>query len=123
MVYPFVHEVPFVTVATPGMDPHQSAVLGNVLSPSYVPEILFIPNSFKMSVWERFKNTVCLLASGFMWRHWTVVPLVQNEVCFFIYSLYSTLNNLCLLELCSFVGTARCNTPEYTLNGKSFIVQ
>ncbi|KAG0710470.1 UDP-glucuronosyltransferase 2B14 [Chionoecetes opilio] len=78
--YPFVHEVPFITVATPGLDPHQSAVLGNVLSPSYVPDMMFLPTSFPMSAWNRFKNVLCLLASGVTWRHWDVVPLVQGEI-------------------------------------------
>ncbi|XP_063840618.1 UDP-glycosyltransferase UGT5-like isoform X2 [Scylla paramamosain] len=80
MVYPFVHEVPFITVATPGIDPHQSAILGNVLSPSYVPEIMFVPRSFPMSAWDRFKSILWLLASGFTWRHWNIVPLVQKEI-------------------------------------------
>ncbi|ROT73743.1 UDP-glucuronosyltransferase [Penaeus vannamei] len=35
VAYPFAHEMPFITIATPGMDYRQSAVLGNVLNPSY----------------------------------------------------------------------------------------
>ncbi|MPC30604.1 UDP-glycosyltransferase UGT5-like [Portunus trituberculatus] len=80
MVYPFVHEVPFITIATPGIDPHQSAILGNILSPSYVPEIMFVPRSFPMSAYDRFKSILWLLVSGFTWRHWDVVPLIQKEI-------------------------------------------
>ncbi|XP_063840010.1 UDP-glycosyltransferase UGT5-like [Scylla paramamosain] len=49
-VYPFLHEVPFITVAAPGMDHRQSAVLGNVLNPSYAPHLIgSFP--FPLSLW------------------------------------------------------------------------
>ncbi|XP_050695149.1 UDP-glycosyltransferase UGT5-like [Eriocheir sinensis] len=79
LAYPFVHEVPFITVATPGMDPRQSAVLGNVLNPAYVPNIVAaLP--LPMSMWQRLKNTVMHVVVSFYWRNWAVVPLVQMEI-------------------------------------------
>ncbi|XP_050693301.1 UDP-glycosyltransferase UGT5-like [Eriocheir sinensis] len=80
MTYPFVHEVPFITIVTPGLDPEHSSILGNVLMPSFVPEIQFVPRSFQMSVWERFENTVWRIAFSFIWRQWRVMPLVQEEI-------------------------------------------
>ncbi|TOF71959.1 hypothetical protein CGJ15_27720, partial [Vibrio parahaemolyticus] len=35
VVYPFLHEVPFITLSPSGMEPRQSSVLGNVLNPAY----------------------------------------------------------------------------------------
>ncbi|XP_042233281.1 UDP-glycosyltransferase UGT5-like [Homarus americanus] len=78
MVYPFVHEVPFISVATPGMDPRQSAVLGNVLNPACDSTYLidFIPSS----AWHRFLNTIKLIGHSVYWRHWAIVPLIQKEI-------------------------------------------
>ncbi|XP_050692924.1 UDP-glycosyltransferase UGT5-like [Eriocheir sinensis] len=78
LAYPFVHEVPFITVATPGMDPRQSAVLGNVLSPSYVPNLV-VRTPFPMSIWQRMKNTamhIYFLSTGGIGCN----SLVQKEI-------------------------------------------
>ncbi|XP_050693307.1 UDP-glycosyltransferase UGT5-like [Eriocheir sinensis] len=77
--YPFVHEVPFIMVAPPGMDSRQSAVLGNVLNPSYVPNLL-ISYPFPMSMWQRIKNIAMHIYLPFYWRSWAIVPLVQKEI-------------------------------------------
>ncbi|MPC13515.1 hypothetical protein E2C01_006252 [Portunus trituberculatus] len=79
MAYPFVHEVPFITVATPGMDARQSAVLGNVLSPSYVPN-LWKGYPLPLSLRHRLENTAWHLFISFYWRWWAVVPRIQEEV-------------------------------------------
>ncbi|XP_064112827.1 UDP-glycosyltransferase UGT5-like isoform X2 [Macrobrachium nipponense] len=76
--YPFVHEMPFITIATPGMDPRQSAVLGNLLSPAYMPSFLYEPN-FE-HVFGRLVNTVFSIGVPFYWRVWEVIPAVQKEV-------------------------------------------
>ncbi|XP_045123980.1 uncharacterized protein LOC123511938 isoform X2 [Portunus trituberculatus] len=79
IAYPFVHELPFITVATPGMDPRQSAVLGNILNPSYVPNLLgSYPHP--LSLLQRIKNTFMHIVIPFFWRHWAVVPLIQKEI-------------------------------------------
>lgn len=91
MTYPFVHEVPFITVATTGLDPEHSDVLGNILMPSYVPEIKFIPHSFQMSFWERLENAVQRIIFSVNWKQWSVVPLVQKEVQRNIFCFYASL--------------------------------
>nr|XP_045604546.1 UDP-glycosyltransferase UGT5-like [Procambarus clarkii] len=79
VAYPFVHEIPFITLATPGMDPRQSAVLGNVLNPAYVPN--HISNyTLPMSAWNRFHNTLIHIGTSLYWRNWAVVPLIQKEI-------------------------------------------
>ncbi|KAG0730425.1 2-hydroxyacylsphingosine 1-beta-galactosyltransferase [Chionoecetes opilio] len=79
IAYPFVHEVPFITVATPGMDHRQSAVYGNVLNPSYAPNFM-VTFPLPMSLWHRLKNTFMHLYIPFFWRTWAVVPAVQKEI-------------------------------------------
>ncbi|XP_066941903.1 UDP-glycosyltransferase UGT5-like [Macrobrachium rosenbergii] len=76
--YPFVHEMPFITIAANGMDPRQSAVLGNLLSPAYMPSFLYEPNL--EDVFGRLANTVFSIVVPFYWRHWEVIPAVQKEV-------------------------------------------
>ena len=78
IVYPFAHEVPFITVATMGIDPRQSAVVGNFLNPSYVPNLFFI-YPLPMSLWYRLKNTAVHFWMSFYWRTWALPP-VQEEV-------------------------------------------
>ncbi|XP_027223444.2 UDP-glycosyltransferase UGT5 [Penaeus vannamei] len=79
VAYPFAHEMPFITIATPGMDYRQSAVLGNVLNPSYAPNIM---QSFPapMSMLHRFINTIQHIMFAVNWRHWSIVPPVQKEI-------------------------------------------
>lgn len=79
IVYPFVHEVPFITVSTLMNDQRHSAVLGNVLNPSYASS-LQMGYAFPMSVWKRFKNAFFHLWLAFYWRKWAVVPRIQEEV-------------------------------------------
>ncbi|XP_045118266.1 UDP-glycosyltransferase UGT5-like isoform X2 [Portunus trituberculatus] len=79
IVYPFLHELPFITVAVPGIDTRHSAVLGNVLNPSYVPN-LWTSYPFPMSLWQRLKNTALHIWISFYWRHWGVVPRIQKEI-------------------------------------------
>ncbi|KAK8744542.1 hypothetical protein OTU49_000857, partial [Cherax quadricarinatus] len=78
VAYPFLHEVPFITLATPGMDPRQSAILGNVLNPAYVPMHFDFPKP--MSVWHRLLNFLDHSVMSFYWRKWAIVPLIQKEI-------------------------------------------
>ncbi|KAK8724699.1 hypothetical protein OTU49_011229, partial [Cherax quadricarinatus] len=79
VAYPFLYEVPFITLATPGMDPRHSAVLGNVLNPAYVSNPLYdFPKP--MSMWHRLCNTLILIGMVLYWRNWAIVPLIQKEI-------------------------------------------
>ncbi|XP_053653649.2 UDP-glycosyltransferase UGT5 [Cherax quadricarinatus] len=78
LAYPFVHEIPFISLATPGMDPRQSAVLGNVLNPSYVSVMHDLPKP--TNTWERLRNVVYSIGMAWLWRNWNIVPLVQREI-------------------------------------------
>lgn len=76
VVYPFLHEMPFITFSTSGIDPQQSATLGNVLNPALDTEPLLQP----LDALKRFQRT---LADGLrLWyrKYWTVVPAVQKEI-------------------------------------------
>lgn len=76
VVYPFLHEMPFITFSTFGIDPQQSATLGNVLNPALDTEPLLQP----LDALKRFQRT---LADGLrLWyrKYWTVVPAVQKEI-------------------------------------------
>nr|XP_053653618.1 UDP-glycosyltransferase UGT5-like isoform X3 [Cherax quadricarinatus] len=79
VVYPFLHEIPFITLSTSGMEARQSSVLGNVLNPAYVPNFLEdYPRP--MSLWHRLYNTFVHIGFPLYWRKWSVVPLIQKEV-------------------------------------------
>ncbi|XP_068216692.1 uncharacterized protein [Palaemon carinicauda] len=77
-VYPFAHEMPFITVATPGMDVRQSAVLGNPLSPAYVPG--FHGAKDLDCLFGRLKNFFGHVFMAFYWRIWSLVPRIQEEI-------------------------------------------
>ncbi|XP_069190590.1 UDP-glycosyltransferase UGT5 [Procambarus clarkii] len=78
VVYPFVHEVPFIFLSPPGMDPRQSAVLGNVLNPAYVPNFAYFSKS--RSFWHRFRDLMLNIGFAVYWRILVVIPLVQKEI-------------------------------------------
>ncbi|XP_069945344.1 UDP-glycosyltransferase UGT5-like isoform X2 [Cherax quadricarinatus] len=79
VAYPFLHEATFIMVSTPGIDYRQSAVLGNVFHPGYVPNFSSdFPRPY--SIWSRFHNTLVQIGFAFYWRKWTVIPLVQKEI-------------------------------------------
>ncbi|XP_066941843.1 UDP-glycosyltransferase UGT5-like [Macrobrachium rosenbergii] len=77
-MYPFVHEMPFITITTPGMDPRQSAALGNVPSPAYVPTLFYEANC--EHVLGRLANAIAGIVKPFYWRNWEVIPAVQKEI-------------------------------------------
>ncbi|XP_042887613.1 UDP-glycosyltransferase UGT5-like [Penaeus japonicus] len=79
VVYPFAHEMPFITIATPGMDSRQSAVLGNVLNPAYAPSLMK-SYPLPMGMLHRFLNAVEHIMSAVNWRHLDVLPPVQKEI-------------------------------------------
>nr|XP_045586570.1 UDP-glucosyltransferase 2-like [Procambarus clarkii] len=77
--YPFLHEVPFIILSTPGVEHHHSAVMGNVLNPAYAPgPIVTFP--LPMNAWYRFLNTLIHAGVPIYWRTWAVVPLIQKEI-------------------------------------------
>ncbi|XP_069959583.1 UDP-glycosyltransferase UGT5 [Cherax quadricarinatus] len=79
VAYPFLHEVPFITVSTSGMESRMSSVLGNVPNPAYVPHFLQDPPR-PFSIWHRFYNTVLHIRFALYWRKWTIMPLIQKEI-------------------------------------------
>nr|XP_053635835.1 UDP-glycosyltransferase UGT5-like isoform X1 [Cherax quadricarinatus] len=79
VVYPFLHEATFIMVTTPGIDYRQSAVLGNVLHPGYIPNHMDdFPRPY--SIWNRIYNTIYQIGFSIYWRNWAVLPLVQKEI-------------------------------------------
>ncbi|XP_045599230.1 UDP-glycosyltransferase UGT5 [Procambarus clarkii] len=79
VAYPFVHEAAFVMVTTPALDYRQSAVLGNVLSPAYVPNhMMDYPHPY--SFWHRFHNMMIQIGIAIYWRNWAIVPPIQKEI-------------------------------------------
>ncbi|XP_069959609.1 UDP-glycosyltransferase UGT5-like isoform X1 [Cherax quadricarinatus] len=79
VVYPFLHQAPFIMVSTPGTDYRQSAVLGNVMNPAYVPS-QSLDFSRPYSIWHRFLNTLIHIAFAVYWRNWNIVPQLQKEI-------------------------------------------
>lgn len=79
MALPFVHEMPFITIATPGVDPMQSAIYGNVFNPSYFPAMVQ-PVKPPMTLYQRFINLVMHIGIPLFYNHWIVVPKVQKEI-------------------------------------------
>ncbi|XP_069950945.1 UDP-glycosyltransferase UGT5 [Cherax quadricarinatus] len=77
--YPFAVGMPFITLATAGVDPHQSAIMGNVLNPAYVPNAFFnYPRPY--SLFDRLHNLYTILHEGGYWRVWGMMPKIQREV-------------------------------------------
>nr|XP_053643307.1 UDP-glycosyltransferase UGT5-like [Cherax quadricarinatus] len=76
--YPFAVGMPFITLATAGVDPHQSAIMGNVLNPAYVPNAFFnYPRPY--SLFDRLHNLYTILHEGGYWRVWGMMPKIQRE--------------------------------------------
>ncbi|XP_076042881.1 UDP-glycosyltransferase UGT5-like isoform X2 [Oratosquilla oratoria] len=79
VVYPFVHEMPFIVVCGIGMEPMHSAVMGNVLNPAYTPSMQYLRNH-PMSLIQRAVNIFRSIQFGFIYKHWETVPVVQKEI-------------------------------------------
>lgn len=76
VVYPFLHEMPFISFSTAGIDSQQSATLGNVLNPSFEIEPLLRP----LDALKRFQSTFAHCFRLWYRKYWTVVPAVQKEI-------------------------------------------
>ncbi|XP_063587628.1 UDP-glycosyltransferase UGT5-like [Penaeus indicus] len=76
VVYPFLHEVPFIFLSTAGLDSQQSATLGNVLNPAFEIEPLLQP----LDALKRFQSTFAHCFRLWYRKYWTVVPAVQREI-------------------------------------------
>nr|XP_053653619.1 UDP-glycosyltransferase UGT5-like isoform X1 [Cherax quadricarinatus] len=79
VAYPFLHEVPFITVSTSGMEPRISSVLGNIPNPAYVPHS-WLGHKAPLSIWHRFYNTVVHIKSALYWWKWTILPPIQEAI-------------------------------------------
>nr|XP_027223434.1 UDP-glucuronosyltransferase 2B14-like [Penaeus vannamei] len=79
MIYPFVHERTYMTIAAFGMDACHSAVLGNVQNPAYVSGMLEEYPS-PLGLKHRFLNLMQHILMPFYLRHWSLVPKIQKEI-------------------------------------------
>ncbi|XP_076042878.1 UDP-glucosyltransferase 2-like isoform X2 [Oratosquilla oratoria] len=79
VVYPFVHEMPFIVLCGTGMEQMHSAVMGNVLNPAYTPSMQYMWNH-PMSLIQRAVNIFGSIQFGFIYKHWSPVPVVQPEI-------------------------------------------
>ncbi|XP_069996425.1 UDP-glycosyltransferase UGT5 [Penaeus vannamei] len=77
MIYPFVHERTYMTIAAFGMDACHSAVLGNVQNPAYVSGMLEEYPS-PLGLKHRFLNLMQHILMPFYLRHWSLVPKIQQ---------------------------------------------
>ena len=78
IIYPFTHNQSFITIATPGLDPYHSAVMGNLLNPAYVSSLTeSYPHPF--SFVDKIKNIVENIMVPFIWLHYINKP-AENEV-------------------------------------------
>ncbi|XP_053634292.1 UDP-glycosyltransferase UGT5 [Cherax quadricarinatus] len=79
LAYPFVYEMPFITVATPGMDPTQSAIMGNVLNPAFTPTLMGSIFT-QWNVYDRLLNLLAHIHYPFIYYYWTYLPALQKEI-------------------------------------------
>ncbi|CAL4070509.1 unnamed protein product [Meganyctiphanes norvegica] len=79
VVYPFVEDMPFIFISTIGMDPRQSAYMGNPLPTSYAGNMVhdWIP---PLTITQRMYNTFQQISYAFIWRHWQMVPLIEEKL-------------------------------------------
>ncbi|XP_068217352.1 UDP-glycosyltransferase UGT5-like [Palaemon carinicauda] len=77
-MYPFAEDLPFITISTVGHDYQQSAVMGNVMNPAYVPtELWDFARPWKIH--DKVFNILAHFFNALVWRYW-VVPAIQEEV-------------------------------------------
>ncbi|XP_068220379.1 UDP-glycosyltransferase UGT5-like [Palaemon carinicauda] len=78
MMFPFAHETPLAMLVASGMDPIQSAIMGNVINPSYVPnrEVMLLQ---PMGFWQRMINVAMHFMAGFI-KHYVILPKIQAEI-------------------------------------------
>ncbi|XP_042221656.1 UDP-glycosyltransferase UGT5-like [Homarus americanus] len=79
MIYPFVHEVPFIMVSTRDIDPLFSAVLGNFLHPIYLANAMF-ERHFLIPSWGLLMDMIAQVGYSYMHRNWVTVPAIQKEI-------------------------------------------
>nr|XP_045606496.1 UDP-glycosyltransferase UGT5-like [Procambarus clarkii] len=86
MAYPFAEGMPFITLATAGNEPRQSAVMGNVLNPACdANEYFDYPRPY--SLLHRLHNLYITLTTAGYWRVWGMMPKIQREVSKFFPNL------------------------------------
>ncbi|XP_069950947.1 UDP-glycosyltransferase UGT5 isoform X2 [Cherax quadricarinatus] len=79
IAYPFAVGMPLITLAVGGVEPRHSAIMGNVLNPSYVSNEYFdYPRPYSLS--DRLHNLYILLSVAGYWRVWGMMPKIQKEV-------------------------------------------
>ncbi|XP_069179905.1 UDP-glycosyltransferase UGT5-like isoform X2 [Procambarus clarkii] len=79
VAYPFVHEVPFVSVLATAVNARQAAIMGNVYNPAYVTNNLF-PHAIPLTPWKQFLNTLVHILQPIYFNSWLYLPMVQKEI-------------------------------------------
>ncbi|XP_076065879.1 UDP-glycosyltransferase UGT5-like isoform X2 [Oratosquilla oratoria] len=79
VVYPFVHEMPFITITGLGAEEMHSAVMGNVLNPSYTVA-LTVDFTIPMTLIQRAINILESIKFAFFFRKWLCIPELQAEI-------------------------------------------
>ncbi|XP_066977465.1 UDP-glycosyltransferase UGT5-like [Macrobrachium rosenbergii] len=78
MMFPFAHEIPLAIMVASGVEPLQSAVMGNIINPSYVPNRqVILPQP--MGLWQRAMNTAIHFMAGII-KYYIILPKIQAEV-------------------------------------------
>ncbi|XP_066981689.1 UDP-glucosyltransferase 2-like [Macrobrachium rosenbergii] len=77
VMFPFVHEMNFITIAPEGLDYRQSAQLGNPLNPAYVP-FVYSTKASPMGLLQRVWNAWNHLAFSLYWDVYLPVPSFQK---------------------------------------------
>lgn len=80
MMLPFAHEHSYITICTMGLEPMQSAVVGNVQNPAYVSNTIAYYFSHPMSFLERISNVYYSITFALRWRYYTVSDAVQPQI-------------------------------------------
>lgn len=79
IAYPFLVDMPFIFIQTGGIDYRQSAAMGNVLNPAYAASMTSDVRP-PLSIKQRFSNIMGMISWAVFWRHWAVVPSVEDQL-------------------------------------------
>ncbi|XP_068250479.1 UDP-glucosyltransferase 2-like [Palaemon carinicauda] len=79
VMLPFVHELPFITIAPKGLDYRHSSQMGNPLNPAYVP-FVYSTMTFPMSLLQRLRNAWYHLVFSLCWDVFMILPNFQKKL-------------------------------------------
>ncbi|XP_076065862.1 UDP-glycosyltransferase UGT5-like [Oratosquilla oratoria] len=79
VAYPFAYEMPFITITGLGIEEIHSAVMGNVINPSYVPSTN-VDFTYPMTLIQRAINVFESIKFSFYHRKVYSIPTLQAEI-------------------------------------------